>query len=83
MTDGSPGEIGTLDAWGMAVAPAVCAGQPAPETPPTDTTPTDPPPPPPPPHDCGQHNGGLVPSLSNAKGNGKGDKPVKDKPCKN
>ena len=28
VTDGSPGEIGTLDAWGIDVAPAVCAGQP-------------------------------------------------------
>jgi subtilisin-like proprotein convertase family protein len=83
VTDGSPGEFGTLDAWGMDIAPAVCAGQPAPETPPTDTTPTDPPPPPPPPHDCGQHNGGVVPSLSKATDNGKGDKPAKDKPCKN
>lgn len=83
VTDGSPGEIGTLDAWGIDVAPAVCAAQPAPTQPPTDTTPTDPPPPPPPPHDCGQHNGGVVPSLSNAKDNGKGDKPAKDKPCKN
>ena len=38
---------------------------------------------PPPPHDCGQHNGGVVPSLSKAKDNGKGDKPTKDKPCMN
>jgi subtilisin-like proprotein convertase family protein len=73
VTDGSSGEIGTLDAWGIDVAPAVCVAQSAPHSPP--------PPPPPPPHDCGQHNGADV-----GKGNGKGkdDKPQKekDKPCK-
>src|SRR6185369_14237338 len=42
VTDGSPGEFGTLDEWGMDVAPAVCAAQPSPQNPP-------PPPPPPPP----------------------------------
>jgi subtilisin-like proprotein convertase family protein len=75
VTDTSAGSFGTLDAWGMDVAPAVCAPQPT--SGPPDPTPT------PPPHDCGQHNGGVVPSLSKAKDNGKGDKPAKDKPCKN
>ena len=46
VVDGSPGDIGTLDAWGLDAAPAVCAPQSAPQ-----------PPPPPPPHDCGQGNG--------------------------
>jgi subtilisin-like proprotein convertase family protein len=47
VVDDASGDIGTLDAWGLDVAPAVCASQdPAP------------PPPPPPPHDCGAHNGG-------------------------
>ena len=80
VTDGSPGEFGTLDAWGMDVAPAVCAPQPSPTPPAQDPPPQDPPPPP---HDCGQHNGGIVPSVSTAKDNGKGNKPPKDKPCKN
>jgi subtilisin-like proprotein convertase family protein len=46
VVDGSPGDIGTLDAWGLDAAPAVCATQDPP-----------PPPPPPPPHDCGKGNG--------------------------
>jgi subtilisin-like proprotein convertase family protein len=52
VTDSSFGNIGSVDAWGADIAPAVCAPQP-------------PPPPPPPPladddddqHDCGLHNG--------------------------
>jgi subtilisin-like proprotein convertase family protein len=44
VVDSSSGDIGTLDAWGVDAAPAVCM----PQTPPA----------PPPPHDCGQHNGG-------------------------
>ena len=47
VVDSASGDIGTLDAWGLDVAPAVCASQ--------DPLP---PPPPPPPHDCGAHNGG-------------------------
>jgi len=43
VVDDSFGDIGTIDAWGLDVAPAMCAPQP-------------PPPPPPPSHDCGQHN---------------------------
>jgi subtilisin-like proprotein convertase family protein len=75
VVDGSPGEIGTLDAWGLDAAPAVCDPQPAPTPPPS----SDPPPtPPPPPHDCGQHNGTTTTS---GKGNAK--PPSKDKPCKN
>jgi subtilisin-like proprotein convertase family protein len=46
VVDGASGDIGTIDAWGLNVAPAVCAAQTAPA-----------PPPPPPPHDCGQGNG--------------------------
>jgi subtilisin-like proprotein convertase family protein len=80
VTDSSAGEFGTLDAWGMDVAPAVCAPQPSPTPPAQDPPPQDPPPPP---HDCGQHNGGIVPSVSKAKDNGKDNKPPKDKPCKN
>jgi subtilisin-like proprotein convertase family protein len=49
ITDGSLGNIGTIDAWGADIAPAVCAPQ-APPPPP-------PPPPDPQPHDCGLHNG--------------------------
>src|SRR4051794_21831937 len=50
--DSSAGEIGTVDAWGLDVAPAVCASQNPPPLPPPL-----PPPPPPPPHDCGNGNG--------------------------
>ena len=49
IVDGSPGDIGTLDAWGVDASPALCAPQPPPSSPP--------PPPPPPSHDCGQGNG--------------------------
>jgi subtilisin-like proprotein convertase family protein len=45
VVDSSAGDIGTLDAWGVDAAPAVCMSQASP-------------PPPPPPHDCGKHNGG-------------------------
>lgn len=53
VVDGSPGEIGTVDAWGLDAAPAVCAGQPQNDPPPAP----QPPPPTTVPHDCGQHNG--------------------------
>ena len=75
VVDGSSGEFGTLDAWGMDAAPAVCDPQPSSGS--TDP----PPPPPPPPHDCGQHNGGPIAAAS--KGIGSDKKPPKDKPCKN
>jgi subtilisin-like proprotein convertase family protein len=74
VVDNSNGDFGTLDAWGVDTAPAVCDPQPS-------SGPGDPPPPPPPPpHDCGQHNGGPSGAASNAKGS---PKPPKDKPCKN
>lgn len=66
VVDGSPGDIGTLDAWGVDVSPAVCAPQQ--QDPP-------PPPPPPPPHDCGQGNG-----VGNGKN--KPPKPQHDCPAK-
>jgi subtilisin-like proprotein convertase family protein len=68
VVDGSLGDTGTLDAWGVDAAPAVCDPQPS----------SDPPPPPPPPHDCGKHNGGTVAAPTPGKGNSS-----KDKPCKN
>jgi subtilisin-like proprotein convertase family protein len=43
VVDASSGDIGSVEAWGADIAPAVCAPQPAP-----------PPPPPAPPHDCGK-----------------------------
>jgi subtilisin-like proprotein convertase family protein len=52
VVDNSSGAIGTLDAWGLNIAPAVCASQNPPELPPPL-----PPPPPPPPHDCGNGSG--------------------------
>src|SRR3954454_19123957 len=76
VVDNSNGDFGTLDAWGVDTAPAVC--DPQPSSGPGDPPP--PPPPPPPPHDCGQHNGGPSGAASNAKGS---PKPPKDKPCKN
>jgi subtilisin-like proprotein convertase family protein len=75
VVDNSPGEIGTVDAWGIDAAPAVCDPPPGSDT----TTPPPPPPPPPPPHDCGNHNGGAAPT----RGKGNDAKPAKDKPCKN
>jgi subtilisin-like proprotein convertase family protein len=69
VVDSNFGDTGTLDAWGVDAAPAVC-------DPPASSTP---PPPPPPPHDCGQHNGGTVSNT----GKGTSTKPPKDKPCKN
>jgi subtilisin-like proprotein convertase family protein len=46
VVDNSSGDIGTVDAWGLDVARAICAPQPTPQ-----------PPPPPPPHDCGNGSG--------------------------
>jgi len=46
VVDNSSGDIGTVDAWGLNIARAICAPQPSPQ-----------PPPPPPPHDCGNGNG--------------------------
>src|SRR3954451_11928602 len=54
VVDGSPGDIGTVDAWGLNAAPAVCASQ-------------NPPPPPPPPHDCGKGNGAGNAKVKPAK----------------
>jgi subtilisin-like proprotein convertase family protein len=70
VVDGGLGDTGTVDAWGIDAAPAVCDPQPSSDPPP--------PPPPPPPHDCGKHNGGAAPAT--AKGND--SKPAKDKPCR-
>jgi len=45
VVDGSPGDIGEVDAWGADIAPAVCAPQPPPPPPTTA------------PHDCGKGSG--------------------------
>jgi subtilisin-like proprotein convertase family protein len=50
ITDGSFGNIGSIDAWGVDIAPAVCAPQPPPPPPPADDDDDDQ-------HDCGLHNG--------------------------
>jgi subtilisin-like proprotein convertase family protein len=69
VVDGRPADTGTVDAWGIDAAPAVCDPQPS----------SDPTPPPlPPPHDCGKHNGGPAPATSK----GASAKATKDKPCK-
>ena len=47
VVDGSFGDIGTIDAWGLDVSAAVCDPQAAPPAPPPAE----------PPHDCGQGNG--------------------------
>ena len=79
VVDSSPGDFGTLDAWGVDAAPAVCDPQPS-------SGPTDPPPPPPPPpappHDCGKHNGGPIAAAA-SKDKKAGSDNGKDKPCKN
>jgi subtilisin-like proprotein convertase family protein len=77
VVDNSSGEIGTVDAWGIDAAPAVC------DPPPSTTPPPSSDPPPPPPHDCGKHNGGTPPAPAVATGKGNVSKPPKDKPCKN
>jgi subtilisin-like proprotein convertase family protein len=93
VVDNSSGEIGTIDAWGIDAAPAVCDPQPTP----TPTPPVQDPPPPPKtqPHDCGQHNGngnafGLQSSdehgrdgdcPDHADDKGKNDKNDKGKPA--